>query len=83
MVEAVHDLEGDAMKRKPKPPLPPSCSECKPNDGAWRRDAYTGGLERCDCPRGQALKALSGRRNARFFPRAPRTDGRAAAANDQ
>ena len=49
-----------ARKRQKRPALPPPCADCRPHDGAWRRDAYTGGLERCDCPRGQALRDFPG-----------------------
>jgi hypothetical protein len=34
--------------------LPPPCSECADNDGAWKR-AANGGLQRCGCARGTLL----------------------------
>lgn len=43
-----------SRRRRTKPTLPPSCSECRPYDGAWRL-ADGGGFERCYCPRGRAL----------------------------
>ena len=70
------------MRRKtPRPVLPPSCSLCRPQDGAWRI-GQTGGLERCDCPRGQALAAM--RRNRGKLPaaKAEAFDGRAAGAGE-
>lgn len=45
-------------RKRPRVQLPPPCRECRPNDGAWRVDAATGGLERCDCPRGKALASM-------------------------
>ena len=44
-------------RRKPRPPLPPSCEQCRPYDGAWRNYGTTDKprLARCDCARGKAL----------------------------
>jgi hypothetical protein len=46
-----------AKCRKPITHLPAPCRECRPFGGAWRQ-AENGGMERCSCPRGQALVAL-------------------------
>jgi hypothetical protein len=47
-------------KRRPetikRSELPPSCADCRPYQGRWRR-ANDGGLERCSCARGRALAA--------------------------
>jgi hypothetical protein len=67
--------------RKPMPPLPPPCRDCRPQDGAWRVDPFTGGLERCGCPRGQVLANM--RRGRRTAPKADAHDYGKAAAGDR
>lgn len=67
--------------KKPRRPLPPSCSQCRPYNGLYRNwgtdDAVR--LARCDCPRGKAL-AMGPRwgKPAKKKP-APAADGKHAA----
>lgn len=67
-------------KRKPQPPLPPPCADCRPYEGLWCR-SDSGGMERCGCARGQALRFA--RRKGRGKESAGGFDGRAAGANDR
>lgn len=73
-------MGGTGMKRKAvkRAELPPPCRECRPLDGAWRRDV-NGGLERCDCPRGDVL---AGRVPREKPPRKPGHDGKQAATGE-
>ena len=42
--------------KKPAPPLPPACSQCRLYGGIWQ-ELPGGALARCGCPRGRALAA--------------------------
>lgn len=75
------------MKRRkaPPPPLPPPCSECRPYGGLWRKDAYTGGMERCECERGKLLREGLGRKRRKPKPPKeppPGFDGRMASTGE-
>lgn len=50
-------------RRRKRGPLPAPCGQCRQFEGLWCMDAFSGGLERCDCARGRALKAIAWRRN--------------------
>jgi hypothetical protein len=71
-------------KRTPKPPLPPPCSRCRPFDGAWRKDAYSGAMERCECDRGKAIIALiyGRKRKRRTAQPKAKYDGRMASTGE-
>lgn len=69
-------------KRRDRPPLPQSCSLCREFSGLWMQ-AENGGLERCSCPRGQAL--AEGKRPLwdKRKKRSTATDGRMAATGEK
>lgn len=74
------------MKRRKaaRPALPAPCADCRPYGGLWRKDAYTGGMERCECDRGKLLREGLGRKRKpkqRPQPQA-RYDGRQAATGE-
>lgn len=70
------------MRRRVKrAELPPPCRDCRPNDGAWRRDPVTGGLERCGCPRGDVLAGRL-KPSRKVSSRKPAHDGKAAATGE-
>ncbi len=51
------------LRRKlPRPTLPDPCVKCKPFGGLWAKDAFGGGMERCQCERGRLLAAGLGRK---------------------
>lgn len=76
-------------RRKPEP-LPPSCVDCRPFEGRWKR-GETGGLERCGCARGREIydRSPEGKRKLAEAARAEKQrakqakhDGRLAGAGN-
>ena len=59
-VAATADNAAADIMTKTHQRLPPACPRCAPHGGAWAF-APSGGMQRCDCPRGRALAEADAR----------------------